>query len=149
MLVASAVASNCLPPDEMRCAVCPWVWPNAGMARIPGATSAYVRSPLAYNAAVRHFSVGGGCVLTRSRSNSQLDLLRPRVLQLHAGGDEPAFAFRGDRVHQGARRVAHFLLEGLVTIECLVAGRIGLVVADIPVKLRSRAGRYHVHVARP
>ena len=58
-------------------------------------------------------------------------------------------AARLDRFEQGAGGVPHLLLDRLVLVERLVAGRIGLPIADIAVELGGDAGGDEVHEAQP
>src|SRR3546814_3359339 len=53
------------------------------------------------------------------------------------------------RFQQGSRRVADFLLDGGVLVEGVVAGRIGLPIADIAVELGRDAGGCEAHEAEP
>src|SRR5258708_6913520 len=62
-----------------------------------------------------------------------------RPLQLTIGRRKPACAQLAHRVGDGAGDVARFLLHRDVAIEGFVAGRVGLVVADIPVEPRLEA----------
>src|SRR5690242_4870655 len=73
----------------------------------------------------------------------------PDRLEIAAGADQPPRAPRLDRLEQGAGGVADLLLDGLVFVERLVAGRIGLEIADIAVELRRHAGRGQAHEAQP
>src|SRR5215213_5065646 len=66
--------------------------------------------------------------------------LRPDVMQPGIGLCELSATQQFHGLDQGARGVARLFLEGLVAIERVVAGGIGLVVADIAVELGSMAG---------
>ena len=53
------------------------------------------------------------------------------------------------RLHQRARGVARFLLHAVILVERVVAGGIGLHVADVAAELRLMAGLDQAHVGEP
>src|SRR5918993_1461006 len=83
------------------------------------------------------------CITARSTST-------PLVFTPHfASVDQLARALLLHRPKQGACCVAHLLLHVVVGVQLLMAGRIGLPIADVAVQFGSRAGRLELHEAQP
>src|SRR4030095_6174455 len=70
-------------------------------------------------------------------------LAQPRIRL----GKFPA-AYELHRLHQGPRGVARLFLQRLVAVERVMAGGVGLVVADIAVELGGVTGRDQADVAQ-
>ena len=76
-------------------------------------------------------------------------LFLPRPIQPFAGVDQASGPLFLDGGEQGMGGIAHLLLDGAVPIQRIVAGRIGLPIADVAVELGARPGRLQLHEAKP
>src|SRR6266850_1153674 len=89
----------------------------------------------------------------RSRRNLPCSLCRQvrlsRLLQLFAGRYHATLALGEDGFQKCARGVPHFLLEGFVTVQLVMAGGVRLPIADIAIHLGKGSCWAEIHGAKP